>query len=282
MLANLKEGAVLAADQETIQVADHDTKPEDKETILVIDDNQDIRDYVRSVLQEKYNVIEAANGQEGVQQAMKYVPDAIICDVMMPVMDGMECCRRLKSELQTSHIPVMMLTAYAVDEQKIKGYECGADSYISKPFSAQLLTVRLRNLIENRQRLQNFFSDGVKAPTQKAPVAELDKGFMEKLHRLINDRLSDPNLSIEDLGEEIGLSRVQLYRKTKALCGHAPNELLRIARLKRASALLASTEKTVAEITYEVGFSSPSYFTKCYKEYFGENPTDFLKRKNGE
>lgn len=169
MLANLKEGAVLAADQETIQVADHDTKPEDKETILVIDDNQDIRDYVRSVLQEKYNVIEAANGQEGVQQAMKYVPDAIICDVMMPVMDGMECCRRLKSELQTSHIPVMMLTAYAVDEQKIKGYECGADSYISKPFSAQLLTVRLRNLIENRQRLQNFFSDGVKAPTQKAP-----------------------------------------------------------------------------------------------------------------
>lgn len=282
VLANLKEGAVLAADQETIQVADHDTKPEDKETILVIDDNQDIRDYVRSVLQEKYNVIEAANGQEGVQQAMKYVPDAIICDVMMPVMDGMECCRRLKSELQTSHIPVMMLTAYAVDEQKIKGYECGADSYISKPFSAQLLTVRLRNLIENRQRLQNFFSDGVKAPTQKAPVAELDKGFMEKLHRLINDRLSDPNLSIEDLGEEIGLSRVQLYRKTKALCGHAPNELLRIARLKRASSLLASTEKTVAEITYEVGFSSPSYFTKCYKEYFGENPTDFLKRKNGE
>ena len=282
VLANLKEGAVLAADQETIQVADHDTKPEDKETILVIDDNQDIRDYVRSVLQEKYNVIEAANGQEGVQQAMKYVPDAIICDVMMPVMDGMECCRRLKSELQTSHIPVMMLTAYAVDEQKIKGYECGADSYISKPFSAQLLTVRLRNLIENRQRLQNFFSDGVKAPMQKAPAAELDKGFMEKLHRLINDRLSDPNLSIEDLGEEIGLSRVQLYRKTKALCGHAPNELLRIARLKRASALLASTEKTVAEITYEVGFSSPSYFTKCYKEYFGENPTDFLKRKNGE
>lgn len=146
---------------------------------------------------------------------MKYVPDAIICDVMMPVMDGMECCRRLKSELQTSHIPVMMLTAYAVDEQKIKGYECGADSYISKPFSAQLLTVRLRNLIENRQRLQNFFSDGVKAPTQKAPVAELDKGFMEKLHRLINDRLSDPNLSIEDLGEEIGLSRVQLYRKRR-------------------------------------------------------------------
>ena len=284
MLANLKEGAVLAADQETIQVADHDTKPEDKETILVIDDNQDIRDYVRSVLQEKYNVIEAANGQEGVQQAMKYVPDAIICDVMMPVMDGMECCRRLKSEMQTSHIPVMMLTAYAMDEQKIKGYECGADSYIAKPFSARLLTARLHNLIDNRHRLQHFFTDNLNTPVPQAKptVNEVDKSFMEKLRHLIDENLSNPNLSVEELGEQIGLSRVQLYRKTKALCGYSPNELLRIARLKRAASLLASTEKTVAEITYEVGFSSPSYFTKCYKEYFGEIPTDFLKRKKGE
>lgn len=280
-LANLKEGAVLAADQETLQITGTTQTPQDKETILVIDDNQDIRDYVRSVLQDEYNVLEAANGQEGIQQAMKYVPDAIICDVMMPVMDGMECCRRLKSEIQTSHIPVMMLTAYAVDEQKIKGYECGADSYISKPFSARLLTVRLRNLIDNRHRLQSFFADGSNAPLQKAPVTDIDKGFMDKLYRLIDEHLSNPNLSVEELGEQIGLSRVQLYRKAKALCGYSPNELLRIARLKRASSLLASTDKTVAEITYEVGFSSPSYFTKCYKEYFGESPTDFLKRKKG-
>lgn len=279
VLTNLKEGAVLAADQETLQAVAPESTPDDKETILVIDDNLDIRDYVRSVLQDEYNVIEAANGQEGLQQAMKYVPDAIICDVMMPVMDGMECCRRLKSEVQTSHIPVMMLTAYAVDEQKIKGYECGADSYISKPFSARLLTVRLRNLIENRRRLQGLFADISNVSLQKTPVAEVDKGFLEKLHRLIEERLSDPDLSVEELGEQIGLSRVQLYRKTKALCGYSPNELLRIARLKKAASLLASTEKTISEITYEVGFSSPSYFTKCYKEYFGENPTAVLKRK---
>ena len=279
VLTNLKEGAVLAADQETLQAVAPESTPDDKETILVIDDNLDIRDYVRSVLQDEYNVIEAANGQEGLQQAMKYVPDAIICDVMMPVMDGMECCRRLKSEVQTSHIPVMMLTAYAVDEQKIKGYECGADSYISKPFSARLLTVRLRNLIENRRRLQSLFADISNVSLQKTPVAEVDKGFLEKLHRLIEERLSDPDLSVEELGEQIGLSRVQLYRKTKALCGYSPNELLRIARLKKAASLLASTEKTISEITYEVGFSSPSYFTKCYKEYFGENPTAVLKRK---
>ncbi len=281
-LPNLKEGAVLAAEQETLAANNSDTLSENRETVLVIDDNQDIRDYMRSVLQDKYNVLEAANGQEGLQQAMKHVPDAIICDVMMPVMDGMECCQRLKQELQTSHIPVMMLTAYAIDEQKIKGYECGADSYIAKPFSARLLATRLRNLIDNRRRLQSFFADGSNAALQKAQATDMDKGFMERLHQLINEHLAEPGLSVEDLGEQIGLSRVQLYRKTKALCGYSPNELLRIARLKRAASLLASTEKTVAEVTYEVGFSAPSYFTKCYKDYFGESPTDFLKRKKGK
>ena len=284
VLTNLKEGAVLAADQESLQTSTRELPPEDKKSVLVIDDNQDIRDYVRAVLQDEYHVLEAANGQEGIQMAMKYVPDAIICDVMMPVMDGMECCRRLKAEMQTSHIPVMMLTAYAMDEQKIKGYECGADSYIAKPFSARLLTARLHNLIDNRRRLQHFFTDNLNTPLPQAKPAvnEVDKSFMEKLRHLIDENLSNPNLSVEELGEQIGLSRVQLYRKTKALCGYSPNELLRIARLKRAASLLASTEKTVAEITYEVGFSSPSYFTKCYKEYFGEIPTDFLKRKKGE
>ena len=212
---------------------------------------------------------------------MKYVPDAIICDVMMPIMDGMECCRRLKSEIQTSHIPIMMLTAYAMDEQKIQGYECGADSYITKPFSAQMLKVRLRNLIENRHRLQTFFGDQT-SPTQKTPLNETDKGFVEKLRRLIETNMANADVSVEDLGEQIGLSRTQLYRKTKALTGYSPNELLRIARLKKAAALLASTEKTISEITYEVGFSSPSYFTRCYKDYFGESPTDFLRRKKGE
>ena len=192
-------------------------------------------------------------------------------------MDGMECCRRLKSEVQTSHIPVMMLTAYTMDEQKVMGYECGADSYILKPFSARLLLVRLRNLIDNRRRLQSFFAD--KTSLRKEPIADLDKGFVEKLRTLIEEQLGNSELSVEDLGDKIGMSRVQLYRKAKALTGYSPNELLRIARLKKAASLLASTEKTVAEITYEVGFSSPSYFTKCYKDYFGESPTDFLKRK---
>lgn len=277
IMDNLKEGAVLAADQEGGKIVAEKVPDESRETVLVIDDNQDVRDYVKMLLEDQYAVIEATNGQEGLKQAMKYVPDIIICDVMMPVMDGMECCRRLKSEVQTSHIPVLMLTAYTMDEQKVKGYECGADSYMLKPFSAKLLLTRLRNLLDNRKRLQNFFGD--KGGLKKESIAEPDKDFLAKLYSLIDGSLSDPDLSVEDLGGKIGMSRVQLYRKTKALTGYSPNELLRIARLKKAAALLASTDKTIAEIAYEVGFSAPSYFAKCYKEYFGENPTDFLKRK---
>ena len=250
---------------------------ENKECILIIDDNADVRGYVKSLLKEEYTVIEAADGHAGLKKAMKYVPDAIICDVMMPVMDGLECCRKLKMELQTSHIPVMLLTACSLDEQRIQGFECGADSYISKPFNSKLLLVRLRNLIDNHKRLKQFFGD--KITLSKESVSEVDKGFVECFRELIEANLTDSELSVEELGSKMGLSRVQLYRKIKALTNYSPNELVRIARLKKAASLLASSEKTISEITYEVGFTSPSYFTKCYKEYFGESPTDFLKRR---
>ena len=250
---------------------------ENKECILIIDDNADVRDYVKSLLKEEYTVIEAPDGRAGLKKAMKYVPDAIICDVMMPVMDGLECCRKLKTELQTSHIPVMLLTACSLDEQRIQGFECGADSYISKPFNSKLLLVRLRNLMDNHKRLKQFFGD--KTSLSKESVSDVDKGFVDRFRELIEENLADSELSVEDLGSKMGLSRVQLYRKIKALTNYSPNELVRIARLKKAASLLASSEKTISEITYEVGFTSPSYFTKCYKEYFGESPTDFLKRR---
>lgn len=279
----LQEGAVLDAGQETLHQWTENTGVEesaDKEMVLVIDDNQDVRDYVKMLLQDKYVVIEAVNGLEGVKQAMKYVPDVVVCDVMMPVMDGIACCKRLKSELQTSHIPVLMLTAYAMDEQRIQGYDSGADAYLTKPFNAKLLMTRIRNLIDNRKRLKSLAEDVTGGGKQS--LGEVDKGFVEKLKTLIDEKMGDSELSVEDLGAELGLGRVQLYRKTKSLTGYAPNELLRIARLRKAASLLASSEKTVAEITYEVGFSSPSYFTKCYKDYFGESPSEFLKRRDGK
>lgn len=282
-LKNLQEGAVLDAGQETLHQWTENTGVEesaDKEMVLVIDDNQDVRDYVKMLLQDKYVVVEAVNGLEGVKQAMKYVPDVVVCDVMMPVMDGIACCKRLKSELQTSHIPVLMLTAYAMDEQRIQGYDSGADAYLTKPFNAKLLMTRIRNLIDNRKRLKSLAEDVTGGGKQS--LGEVDKGFVEKLKTLIDEKMGDSELSVEDLGAELGLGRVQLYRKTKSLTGYAPNELLRIARLKKAASLLASSEKTVAEITYEVGFSSPSYFTRCYKDYFGESPSEFLKRRDGK
>lgn len=274
---SLKEGAVLDADSNMGSSESEENTDENLPTVLIIDDNQDVRNYIRFLLQQQYDIVEAENGLEGVKLALKYVPDAIICDVMMPVMDGMECCRKLKAEMQTSHIPVIMLTAYTMDEQKIKGYECGADSYLTKPFNGKILKARLQNLIKNHLRLQNFFTDQT-GMTSKPQLNEADKGFVDKLRKEIEERLSNPDTNVEDLGAALGFSRVQLYRKTKALTGYAPNELLRIARLKKAASLLAATEKSIAEVTYEVGFSSPSYFTRCFKEFFGESPTDYLKR----
>ena len=248
-----------------------------KTSVLIIDDNADIRSYVHGLLHTDYTVIEAADGSEGIRKAMKYVPDLIISDVMMPGIDGIECCRRLKSELQTCHIPVILLTACSLDEQRIQGYDGGADSYISKPFSSQLLLARVRNLIDSHRRLKQFFGDG--QTLAKEDVCDMDKDFVEKFKALIDAKMGDSNLNVEDLGKDMGLSRVQLYRKIKSLTNYSPNELLRIARLKKAASLLASSDMTVSEIGYEVGFSSPSYFTKCYKEQFGESPTDLLKRK---
>ena len=251
---------------------------ENKESVLIIDDNKDIREYIKMMLADKYMVFEAENGSIGIRKAMKYVPSVIVCDVMMPEMDGLECCKRIKSEIQTSHIPVMLLTACALDEQRIEGFECGADSYISKPFNSQLLLIRIQNLIDNRQRLKQIFSDS--NTCSKELVSEVEKDFVDRFRSLVEKNLGNSELSVEDLGEQMGMSRVQLYRKIKALTNYSPVELLRITRLKKASVLLASTSKTISEITYEVGFTSPSYFTKCYKDYFGENPSDLLKRKN--
>ena len=274
-------GASVSSALNNAQVAEEEETERDydssKPSVLIIDDNADIRSYVHSLLHADYTVIEAVDGSEGIRKAMKYVPDLIISDVMMPGIDGIECCRRLKSELQTCHIPVILLTACSLDEQRIQGYDGGADSYISKPFSSQLLLARVRNLIDSHRRLKQFFGDG--QTLAKEDVCDMDKDFVERFKSLIEEKMGDSGLNVEDLGKDMGLSRVQLYRKIKSLTNYSPNELLRIARLKKAASLLASSDMTVAEIGYEVGFSSPSYFAKCYKEQFGESPTDFLKRK---
>ena len=244
----------------------------DKPEVLIIDDNIDIRTYLRSVLSEKYNVSEAADGKAGLELARKIVPDIVLSDIMMPVMDGLAFCQQLKTDKAISHIPVILLTARSLDEQRAEGYEHGADAYLSKPFSLRLLLSRIDNLIESRKKLNQTWSKGVEDDEIGNISNEIDKSFLKQLRKIIQENLANSDLSVEQIGDEIGLSRVQLYRKVKALTGYSPVEMLRKARLTRARHLLRTTEKTVSEVAYAVGFSTPSYFSKCYKDEFGENP----------
>ncbi|WP_290168408.1 substrate-binding domain-containing protein [uncultured Muribaculum sp.] len=252
--------------------------------LLVIDDNADIRRMIVELLKDEYNIVTAPDGREGVRLAAKYVPDLIICDVMMPVMDGLECCRIIKDEVSTSHIPVLMLTACSMDEQRARGYDSGADGYLSKPFNSAVLKSRCRNLIDNRKRIKNLWSSNgggdVKAKERNAsvPVNDVDSEFYSKVLDIMKKEMGNPDLNVDSLASMMGLGRSQFYRKIKALTNYSPVELLRNLRLKQAREMLTTTEKTIGEIAYEVGFSSPAYFTRCYREAFDETPTELRER----
>lgn len=245
-------------------------------TVLVIDDNTDIRQYERTLLQDEYVVLEAADGKEGLAVALKEVPDLVICDVMMPVMDGLEFTEQLKTNTATSHIPVIMLTAKNLEEHRAEGYEHGADSYITKPFHSKVLLARIENLLRQRQLLKNLYQGTKEAEKEisEAHLEDRDKQFLKQLQAIIQKNLSDSEFGVEDMGQQIGLSRVQLYRKVKAMTGSSVVDLLRKARLAKARRLLETRSMSVSEVAYEVGFSAPSYFTKCFKEEYGMLPGD--------
>ena len=281
----------------TVATANNDTPEKEEEAsndterprLLIVDDNDDIRAYLRSILKKKYLVSEAPDGQKGLEMARENVPDLIVSDVMMPVMNGLEFCQKVKDDTVTSHIPVILLTARALSHQQIEGYECGADAYITKPFAPDLLLARISNLLRNRHLLKDIWASNItsepstapqtpdaggseeKAP-QPTPAEIRDNEFISRFKKVIEERLADSDLSVEDIAADMNLSRVQLYRKVKALTGASPVELLRKARLARGRHLLATTGKNISEVAYEVGFSAPSYFTKCYKDEFGTLP----------
>ncbi len=243
----------------------------ERQKILVVDDNVDMLNYICLLLGDVYDVSTATDGRAGLERATKEVPDLIVSDVMMPVMDGMAMCDALKKELATSHIPIILLTAKASEDYRMEGYDCGSDAYITKPFSGNVLLARMRNLLDNRQRLREYYAN---EEAEQLRPTDADSVFLERLRTKIMDNLKDSDFNVVDLGSEMGLSRVQLYRKVKALTGCAPVELIRVSRLKRAQQLLQAGGRTISEIAYEVGFSSPSYFTKCYKDHFGVPPTE--------
>lgn len=257
----------------------------DKPVLLVIDDNRDIQQLIRQLLGTDYNIITAGNGKDGVRMAAKYTPDLVVCDVMMPVMDGLECCRRIKSEVSTSHIPVLMLTACSMDEQRIQGYDSGADGYLSKPFNADVLRSRCASLIANRKRIKVLWqgdatvmmkekvTNGDEA-RKELPKSDIDNEFYGRFLNLLDEEMGNPDLSVDWIASKMGLERSQFYRKIKALTNYSPVELIRRLRLKKARTLLTSTDKSISEIGYEVGFSTPAYFTKCYREAYGETPSE--------
>lgn len=250
----------------------------DKPLILLIEDNADMRNYMRFVLQQEYAVIEAEDGNTGLEKAIKYVPDVVVSDVMMPGRDGFAVCQALKENVSTSHIPVILLTACSLDEQKAIGFESGADAYIPKPFNAELLKIRLRKLIENRQKIIESFGKSLVNDSKKTTLAETEQNFIDNFRRYIEEHISDPELNLDEVAQNIGLSKSQLYRKIKSLTDYSPNELIKIIRLKYARHLLSLKGKNISEVAYESGFSSLSYFTKCFKDFYKESPTEFMSK----
>ena len=279
---NLIDDNYVSVDIDANAAADRITNAEDFDSerplVLIIDDNNGMRAYLRSILKDKYNVSEAADGKQGLEKACREVPKLVICDVMMPVMDGLEFTRQLKQNMATSHIPVILLTARSLSEQREEGYGTGADSYLTKPFSGSVLLARVDNLLRNRTMLRSLFSGDKKEEAAEEQLGSRDQTFINRLRDSIRQNMGDSDFTVERLGEELGLSRVQLYRKVKALTGQTPVDLLKKARLERARLLVEKTDKSISEIAYEVGFTAPSYFNKCFKDEFGVSPGGLRER----
>ncbi|HIW65966.1 MAG TPA: substrate-binding domain-containing protein [Candidatus Alistipes intestinipullorum] len=255
--------------------------------ILIVDDNADIRSYLRRILGNEYDVLEAVDGAEGLEKAVEFVPDLIVSDIMMPRIDGVEYCRRIKQSVETCHIPVVLLTACTLDEQRVEGLHSGADAYVTKPFSTAVLLATVQSLLRNRAKLRWYYEQEIPGKhmafeDRTLELSPLDQTFIDRVHAFIERHLDDSEYGVDEIVREIGMSRAQFYRKIKALTDYSPNEYIRIIRLGRATELLAEGHLTIAEVSYRVGFSSPSYFTKCFKAQYGALPTEWMERYRKE
>ena len=270
----IQNSETLLVESNTIKTVDPLKNSDKLDTLLIVEDNFELRKYLKDQLKNSYRVIEATNGKEGLELAFNIIPDIIITDVLMPQMDGVEFCKHIKTELKTSHIPLLMLTAKAQTDDWLNGIDAGADVYINKPFDIKIIKSHLKQLIDNRQKLFNKYFAEVSSLDIKLHTSSIDKDFIGRVINYINANIDDPNLNVENLAEELKLSRSQLYRKIKALTGQTANEFIRKIRLDKAKELLENGSETVSEVGYKVGFSTPSYFTRCFKSEFGKLPTE--------
>jgi DNA-binding response OmpR family regulator len=243
--------------------------------LLIVEDNEEVRRYICESFRGYCRVLEATHGLEGLRKATEAVPDLIISDLMMPKMDGLELCRHLKTGERTSHIPVILLTARASVESKLDGLETGADDYVTKPFHPQELRARVRNLIEGRKNMRLRFGREVTLQPKDISITSADEKFLQNAISVVERHISDADFSVEALETEMAMSKMQLYRKLKALTDQSPSEFVRTLRLKRAASLISQRSGNISEIAYEVGFNNLSYFAKCFKELFGVTPSEY-------
>lgn len=249
----------------------------EKEMILVVEDSADVCLYIQGALEPLYTVLTAQDGEEGMEKALQIIPDLIVSDVMMPRADGYQLCKTLKQDRRTSHIPIILLTAKASEDNILTGLETGADDYITKPFSTRILCARIKNLIDIRQQLQQNHRREMTLAPVRTTLSSIDREFLNELHQMLERHLSDENFNVELLAKKMIMGRSTLYRKIEALCGENPTDYIRSYRLKRAAQLLQEGAASVTEVAFEVGFNSRTYFTKCFKEMFQQLPSEFKK-----
>jgi signal transduction histidine kinase/ligand-binding sensor domain-containing protein/DNA-binding response OmpR family regulator len=270
--------APFIAEHQNIILTENNSEAESiksKPLLLLVEDNDDFRFYLKDNLKVKYSIIEASNGAEGIKSAQANLPDLIVSDIMMPEVDGLELCSNLKTDVKTSHIPIILLTARVAEQQKLAGFDTGADDFISKPFSFEILESRIQNLILQRQRIKKSFQKHFKIEPGEIGITSLDEKLINKALALVENNMGSPEFSVEKLSKELGMSRVHLYKKLLALTGKTPIEFIRTMRLKRAAQLLGKSQLNVSEIAYEVGFNDPRYFSKYFKTEFGVLPSQY-------
>lgn len=282
----VQEGAITFTPEKTLLVKEElsgdmpENIKEDKKgkpVVLVVEDNGEMLAFVSRQLSANYSILKAANGAEALKILDEKDVNVVVSDVMMPVMDGFELCKAIKSDLNYSHIPVILLTAKTDIQSKIEGMELGADAYIEKPFSVEYLNACVANLINNREKLRQAFAKSPFIAASTMALTKADEEFIKKLDEIIHANISNPDFSMEDMADNLNISRSNFYRKIKGVLDLSPNEYLRIERLKRAAQLLKEGESRINEICYTVGFNSPSYFSKCFQKQFGVLPKDFLQ-----
>ena len=249
-----------------------------KPTILIVEDNFDLRSFLLQTLRSEYRVLGAENGKIGLEMAKKYSPELIVSDVMMPVMDGIELCSRLKKNIQTSHIPIILLTAKNMVESWIEGLETGADDYIPKPFNLQILEIKMRNIIESRRKIKNIFSSPEPVAPEKLSSNKLDEEFITKAYQILEKNYNESNFSVEQFAREMFVSRSLLYKKIKALTNLNITDFINSYKLKKSVELIKSTDQSISEIAFKTGFNDPKYFSRIFKKFYGTSPSDYIKK----